>query len=125
MPEAIHAHPRESLIIILLTMILGGVFSAAAVSLGYIDSSTLGKYLLWSIMGVAAILLFISPRTNTQHDNIIAGYLFTFSIGGAFATYLIDHGSIAGYLLLGGLGLMGVILFIMWMGNVGTIIKGT
>ncbi len=115
---------HDALLILLLTLTLGGVLAVAAVSTGSVDPGALSRYLLWCVMGIAAIAIFVAPHTKTRVDNTIASYLLVIAIGGAVATYLIDHGCIAGFLLLGGIGVMAILLFFFWREKARPLIKG-
>ena len=101
--------------LLLAVMILGAVGLAALVNAGYVNVADAGKYMLWGLLGLGGIAIFVAPRTKSKTDDYIASYLFTASIGGFTATYLIDQGyATAGYLILVGIGFLGLLLLLVW-----------
>ena len=102
-------------LMVFLLLIFGAVASVVAVQQGWITSEQVAKYGMWCIIGLIALYLFAGKVTRSKWDDIIVSYLLILAIGGFAGTWLVDNGYIAeGYLLMGGLGLIFLILLALY-----------
>ena len=102
-------------LMIFLLLIFGAVGSVIAVQQGWLTSEQIAKYGMWVIIGLIALYLFAGRVTRTRWDDIIVSYLLLLSIGGFAGTWLVDNGYVTqGYLLMGGLGLVFLILLAIY-----------
>ncbi len=102
-------------LVILMLIVFGAIGSVIAVQQGWLTSDQIAKYGMWTIIGLIALYLFAGRVTRTKWDDIIVSYLLLLSIGGFTGTWLVDHGYVTqGYLLMGGMGLIFIILLAIY-----------
>jgi len=97
----------SSVVMLLLTIVLGGIGIVLLGHFGYIDLAQVGQYMVWVLLGLAGFAIFVAPLTKSKYDDVIAIYLLVLSIGGFIGTYLINNGYVAeGTFVLVGLGML-------------------
>lgn len=102
-------------LIIFMTLVFGAIGSVIAVQQGWLTAEQIAKYGMWAIIGLIALFIFAGNMTKNKWDDIIVSYLLLLSIGGFIGTYLIENNyTTEGYILLGGLGLIFVIMLILY-----------
>jgi len=98
---------------VMVVLLAGVIGSAVSIELGYITVDTIARYGMWVVLALVAFMLF-SRETKTEWDGIIASYLLLMSIGGLIATYMIQQGIRTGYIVLGALFLLFIVLLILY-----------
>lgn len=98
---------------VILILLFGAIGSVLAVQLGYATPEAISRYGMWVVLALIALILF-SRETKTEWDNIISSYLLLTSMGGLVATYMIQQGMRAGYILLGALLLFFIVLLMLY-----------
>jgi len=103
----------SSVIVLLMTIVFGGLSVVLLGYFGYINLATVGQYIVWILLGVAGFAVFVAPITKSKYDDIIALYLLLLSIGGFIGTYLINNNMVSvGMFVLVGLGLISILLMV-------------
>jgi len=106
----------SSVVMLLMSIVFGGLALVLLGHLGYIDLATVGQYMLWIVLGLAGFAIFVTPFTKSKWDDMIALFLLLMSIGGFVATYLINNGYVAeGTFILVGLGVLFVLIMMGFM----------
>jgi len=99
---------------ILVVIIFGAIGAVIAVHQGVINAETIAQYGMWAVLGLIALFLF-ATGTRTKWDDILVSYLLLLSIGGFASTWLINKGYVKeGYIILGGLGLLFILLLALY-----------
>jgi len=114
MSEKKHRGFDTGWISILMILVFGAVGAVIAVHQGLISANVIAQYGMWVILGLIALFLF-ATGTRTKWDDIIVSYLLLLSIGGFASTWLINKGYVKeGYIILGGLGLLFLLLLALY-----------